>query len=69
MRTAFILLYLSLVMPYMTYCAEIWRNAYKTNLDPIIELQKRAIRIINEVGNHDSTNQLFIRLDIYKITH
>ncbi len=48
-------------MPYMTYCAEIWGNAYKTNLDPIIKLQKRAIRIINEVGYRDSTNQLFIR--------
>lgn len=55
------LLYFSLVMPYMTYCAEIWGNTYKTNLDPIIKLQKRAIRIINGVGYRDSTNQLFIR--------
>lgn len=48
-------------MPYMTYCVEIWGNAYKTNLDPIIKLQKRASRIINEVGYCDHTNQLFIR--------
>ena len=60
------LLYFSLVMPYMTYCAEIWGNVYKTNLDPIIKLQKRAIRIINEVGYHDSTNQLFIRSQTIK---
>lgn len=34
--------------PYMTYCLEIWRNAYKTNVLPIFKLQKRAIRIMNQ---------------------
>lgn len=54
------ILYSSLVLPYMSYCVEVWGNAYKTNMDPINKLQKKAIRIINKVGYRESTNQLFI---------
>ena len=43
----------------MSYCAEVWGNVYKTNIDPIIKLQNIAIRIINKACYHESTNQLF----------
>ena len=55
------ILYFSLVVPYMSYCVEVWGNVYKTNIDPIIKLQKRAIRIINKVSYLESTNPLFIK--------
>lgn len=42
-----ITLYCLITMPYMTYCVEVWGNVYKTKLDPIIKLQKRAMKIIN----------------------
>lgn len=44
------LLFFSIVLPYMTYCCEMWGNAYKINPDPIFKLQERATRVINEFG-------------------
>ena len=44
----------------MTYCVEVWGNTYRTYIDPIVKLQKRAIRIINKVSYCDTTNELFI---------
>ena len=44
----------------MSYCVEVWGNTYRTYIDPIIKLQKRAIRIINKVSYRDTTNKLFI---------
>lgn len=48
--------YFSIAMPCMTYCVEIWGNAYEPNFDPIFKLQKRAINM-----NSDTTILLFIR--------
>uniref|UniRef100_A0A669C5X4 Reverse transcriptase domain-containing protein n=1 Tax=Oreochromis niloticus TaxID=8128 RepID=A0A669C5X4_ORENI len=59
-------LYCSLLLPYMTYCLEIWGNAYKTNTLPIFKLQKRAIRIINQSNYIEPTNILFINLNTLK---
>lgn len=42
-RTLFCLL----VLPYFTYCEEVWGNTYKSSLEPLFILQKRAIRIIH----------------------
>ena len=56
------LLYCSLIIPYMTYCVEIWGNTYRTNLNPIFILQKRVIRTIKKVDYYEPTNPLFINL-------
>ncbi len=56
-------LYCSLLLPSMTYCVEIWGNAYKTNTEPIFRLQKRAIRIITQSNFIGPTNALFIDLN------
>ena len=45
-RKAFINLYYSLVLPYLIYCNEVWGNASAVHLEPIIKIQKRAIRTI-----------------------
>ena len=34
------ILYCSLFLPYLTYCAEIWGNTYLTNINGIFFLQK-----------------------------
>ena len=39
-------LYCTMVMPYLTYCCEVWGNNYKTRIQSLFILQKRAIRII-----------------------
>ena len=45
-KKALINFYYSLVFPYLIYCNEVWGNASTVHLDPIIKIQKRAIRTI-----------------------
>ena len=61
------ILYCSLVLPYLNYCLEIWGNTYKSNLQPLVILQKRAIRIVNNVGFQEHTNSLFLQLNTLKL--
>ena len=49
------ILYKSLFEPYISYCNIIWSSATKTNLDPLIKLQKRAIRCICFLKRNAST--------------
>ena len=42
------MLYCTLVLPYFIYCLEVWGNTYKSNITPLIMLQKRALRIIHK---------------------
>lgn len=60
------ILYNTLIVPYLSYCVEIWGNTYKTNLQSLCTLQKRAIRIINNVGYLEHTNSLFLKSYILK---
>ena len=53
-------LYNSLILPYLTYCVEVWGNTYKTIISPIFILQKKAIRIVNQAEYYASTNPLFL---------
>ena len=34
-------LYCSLVLPYITYCVEVWGNTYKTNTNQILCFKKK----------------------------
>nr|XP_049577520.1 centrosomal protein of 44 kDa isoform X1 [Syngnathus scovelli]XP_049577521.1 centrosomal protein of 44 kDa isoform X1 [Syngnathus scovelli] len=61
-------LYCSLVLPYLHYCAEVWGNTSKTSLQPLIILQKRAIRTIHKVNYLEHTNPLFIQSKLLKFT-
>lgn len=62
------LLYNSLVTPYLSYCAVVWGNNYKTVLQPLEKLQKRIIRIIHKVGFRDHTKPLFYKSKLFKFT-
>ncbi len=42
------LIYNSLIVPYISYCVELWGSTFKTTINSIIKLQKQAIRIINK---------------------
>ena len=59
-------LYCTLLTPYLTYCVEVWGNTYKSNLQPINIMQKKAIRIVNNVGYYEHTNALFLKLKTLK---
>lgn len=59
-------IYCSLFLPYLNYCSEVWGNTYQTNLLRIITLQKKALRIVCNVGRLDHTNNLFKKLNLLK---
>ena len=39
------ILYYSLFMPYIMYCAEVWGNTYATNIHCLVLLQKKSYKI------------------------
>lgn len=43
-------LYCSLVLSCLHYCAEVWGNDYKTSLQSLTILEKRAIRTIHNIS-------------------
>ena len=45
-RETLLKLYNASVFPYITYCIEVWGNATKKYLDPLIKAQKNIICII-----------------------
>lgn len=65
-RRALKLIYSALALPHLIYCCEIWGNTCNTYLSKIILLQKKAIRIISELGYRDSTCKSFQELNLLK---
>ena len=55
-------LYCTLVMPYLTYCCEVWGNNYKTRNQSLFILQKRVIRICMNTNYKCHTKPLFYQL-------
>ncbi len=41
-----LMLYYAMIYPYLVYCIVAWGNAYVAHLNPLITLQKQAIRLI-----------------------
>ncbi len=60
------ILYCSLVSPYLSYCAEVWGNNYKSDVQSLFILQKRAIRSIHNAGYRDHSNPLFLQSQVLK---
>ena len=58
---AMLTLYNSIVLPYLSYCCELWGNTYKTRLTDLVVLQKRAVRIIHGAQYRAHTNILFCK--------
>ena len=56
---ALYIIYCSLILPYISYCVELWGSTVKTAINSIVLLQKRTIRIINKAGYYEHTIPLF----------
>ena len=61
---ALVMLYYSLVYPYMQYCILVWGSTYPSNLTRIVLLQKRLIRIIYKASYDAHTQPFFKELGI-----
>ena len=53
------IIYMSLIYSYINYCNLIWGGAYKNNIDPLIKLQKKALRIVNNSTYFEHTEPIF----------
>lgn len=62
-----IMLYNSLTLPYLNYCIEIWGFANKDDLDSILKLQKRILRIVKRVNSRAESEPLFKQFKILNI--
>ena len=65
-KNSLLMIYNSLIMPYITYAMEIWGNTYKTNTQQIFRLQKKAVRAITFSSYNQPTHSLFKNLQILK---
>lgn len=57
-------IYNSFIYPYITYGIEVWGSAAESNLKPIINLQKRAVRIVVSARYRDHTAPIFKSLKL-----
>ena len=66
--TQLLQLYHSLIEPYINYCCFVWGSTYKSQINKLVVLQKRAMRIIEGVFPPQSANPIFKKYNILKIT-
>ena len=66
-KESLVMLYDSLFVPYLTYCSEIWRNTYKTNISCIYLLQKKVLIIVCNVDYRYHSNVLIKELRTLKL--
>ena len=53
-------------IPYLYYCNLAWGSTYKANLQRIVILQKRALRIVNNSSYDANTSPIFKELKLLK---
>ena len=61
-----IILYYTLIYPFLTYTLTAWGNTYPFTLKPLVTLQKKTVRIITFSSYNDLRSPLFRKLDIFK---
>ena len=61
-------LYLSLILPYLTYAIEVWHGTYKNTTEKLFVLQKISVRIIKSLNNNDHTTSHFRELQLLKLS-
>ena len=61
-HTTLVMLYNSLILPYISYCNIVWATCAKTKINTIYLLQKKAIRICTNSQYLSHTSPLFHKL-------
>jgi hypothetical protein len=56
-----------MVLSHINYCCIVWGCASQSNLNNILKLQNRAVRIILKAPFRAHTNPLFLKLKVLKI--
>ena len=67
-RHTLLTIYRSLVTPYLTYGLMAWGQAYKSHLEKLLKLQKRALRFIYFSERNQHAIPLFIDAGVLPLT-
>ena len=67
-RSPLVTLYNSFVLPYISYCIEVWGNTFDKYLLPLFRLQKRVIRLITFSCYIAYTSDLFKDMKILTLS-
>ena len=67
-RHTLLTIYRSLVTPYLTYGLMVWSQAYKSHLEKLLKLQKRALRFIYFSEQNQHAISLFIDAGVLPLT-
>ena len=67
-RSTLVTLYNSFVLPYISYCIEVWGNTFDKYLLPLFRLQKRVIRLITFSCYIAHTSDLFKDMKILTLS-
>jgi len=62
-----LMIYHSLIYPYITYCNIVWGSANATSLHKLVILQNRAVRLISRANFRSSCDPLYARLKLLKV--
>ena len=65
-KEGLITVYYSFIYPYLIHCNHIWGCTYKTNLQTLVILQNRIIRIISHAKVRESSQPFYRQLGIIK---
>ena len=65
--SALLTMYYAFIYPYYTYCITVCGNTFSSVLEPLIKLQKRAVRQITGAGRYDHTMPIFQSLNVLNI--
>ena len=63
-KKALLMLHHAYIYPYMTYCIEVWGCASQTQVNCLLLLQKKIIRLLSFSHYLAHTNSLFLSMEV-----
>ena len=66
-ETTLLSLYNSLILPYVSYCIQVWGKAYDTHLKHVMVLQNKAVRVVAGVLPRTNADNHYLELDILPV--
>ena len=66
-KSILLMLYHTMIYPYLNYCCIVWGGASSSVLEPVKVLQRRALRILDKTNYRAPSNPLFIKYNLLKL--
>ncbi len=66
-KRCLLMLYNSLILPYLSYGILLWGSTSMSTLSPLCAMQKKAVRIITHSKRNTNTDQLFASTKLLKL--